>query len=70
METISTNKLQDSPADGTVVVGFDEQDFAYWGMTEQGNGDMLVHLDYLDGTSSRHDIEVAAQDRDEPYWDL
>jgi hypothetical protein len=38
-------------------------------MTEQANGDMLVHLEIADAAGGKGDIEVAKQDLEEPYWE-
>ena len=67
---LTTKELRDYPADGSIFIGYDDQNFAYWGMTEQTNGDMLVHLEYADGGAERHDVEVAKQDLEEEYWDM
>jgi hypothetical protein len=67
---LTTAELRNYPADGSLFVGYDDQDYGYWGMTEQANGDMVVHLEYADGGAERHDIEVAKADMDEPYWEM
>jgi hypothetical protein len=66
----TTNELRNYPADGSIFVGYDGQDYGYWGMTEQANGDVLVHLEYADASAQKHDIEVAKADLDQDYWDL
>lgn len=67
---LTTKELRNYPADGSIFIGYDDQNFSYWGMTEQTNGDMLVHLEYADGGAERHDVEVAKQDLEEEYWDM
>lgn len=66
---LSTKDLRDQPVDGTLFVGFDELTFQFWGMTEQANGDMLVHLEYADAAGGKLDIEVASADLAEAYWE-
>ncbi len=68
--TISTEALISEAPDGSVFVGYDGLNFAYWGHTVQGNGDVVVHLEYADESGERHDIEVAKADLNEAYWDL
>lgn len=66
---LTTNQLRTKATDGTVFVGFDEENFCYLGMTEQANGDMAVELEYADAAGGKFVIEVSAQDRDEEFWD-
>ena len=66
---LSTNQLKEQPVDGTVFVGYDDLNVQYWGMTEQANGDMVVHFEHADAGGGKHEIEVAKQDLDEPYWE-
>lgn len=67
MGIVSTNKLAQYPADGFFVVSFDEDWYRYHGMTEQANGDVLVHLTNFD-TGATYDVGVAKVDRDQPFW--
>lgn len=67
---LTTAELRNYPADGTIFIGYDELNFAYWGMTDQSDGSVAVHLEYADAGGERHDIGVAAQDMNEPYWDM
>lgn len=67
---LTTAELRNYPADGWLFVGYDGQNFAYWGMTEQASGDLVVHLEYADAGAERHDIEVAKEDLNEEYWDV
>jgi hypothetical protein len=68
MGIVTTTQLGDYRTDGTFLVSFDGEWFRYGGMTEQPNGDMLVHLRYLD-TDAKFDIEVAKDDMGIPYWE-
>lgn len=70
MQTLTTAQLRNYPVDGSLFIGYDDLNFSYWGMTEQANGDVVVHLEYADASAQRHDIEVAKQDLNEEYWDL
>lgn len=60
--TIEISKLS---YNGSVEVEIDGQWYVLQGMTEQANGDILVHLD---DNGHRVDIQVAFEDRNEPYW--
>lgn len=66
---LTTNDLRKLPIDGSVFVGYDDLNFEYLGMTEQANGDMLVHLEIADAAGGRGDVEVAKADLDEEYWE-
>lgn len=66
---LTTNELRTKPVDGTVFVGFDEESFAYWGMTDQSDGSVSVELEYADAAGGKFFIEVGAQDMNEPYWE-
>lgn len=70
LTTLTTNELRNYPADGSLWIGYDDQDYSYWGITEQADGSMVVHLEHADAGGCQHDIEVAKQDMDEPFWDL
>jgi hypothetical protein len=66
---LTTNALRKLPVDGTVLVGYDDLTFEYWGMIQQADGSVVVHLQHADAGGGKGDIEVAKQDLDEPYWE-
>lgn len=66
---LSTKQLAHVVTNGSVMVEMDHEWFSYWGMTEQSNGDVLVHLRYTD-TDASFDIEVARRDWFELLWSL
>lgn len=64
---INTRELATKPLD--TYLEHDGDVVMLYGITEQADGGYHVRLEYADASGGRYDVQVAAQDLDEPMWD-